>query len=143
MKTLLVLLLFSTLHVFSEASGASVLQIEFTEHDTYSIEVAHIQVGDTIEWLPTNEGHNVEFLLGPKLNSLPKKSKIDEQHSVVFTVPGVYLYGCTPHASMGMLGLVIVDNDLHNLESIKQIELPAVAMSVLRRLIRSALSYVK
>ena len=142
-KTLLLLLLFSTLHVFSAASVASVLQIEFTEDDTYSIEVAHIQVGDTIEWLPTNEGHNVEFLLGPKVNSLPKNSKIDEPHSVIFTVPGVYLYGCTPHASMGMLGLVIVDNDLHNLESIKQIELPAVAMSVLRRLIRSALSYVK
>ena len=128
---------------FSNVAVAKNLQIEFTEDDSYSIEVARIQVGDTIEWLPKNEGHNVEFLAGPEANSLPPKSKIDEPHSVVFEIPGVYLYGCTPHANMGMLGLVIVDNDLHNLESIKQIELPPVATAVLRRLIRIAQSHTK
>ena len=129
--------------IISKVSPAETIKIEFTEDDSYSIEVAHIDVGDTIEWLPKNEGHNVEFLAGPKMNSLPTKSEIDEVHSVVFTVPGVYLYGCTPHGNMGMIGLIIVGNDFHNLEKIKNIPLPHVASSVLKRLIRIAQSHSK
>ena len=30
----------------------------------YSQDIAKIDVGDTIKWLPTNKGHNVEFLGG-------------------------------------------------------------------------------
>ena len=129
--------------IISKVSPAETIKIEFTEDDSYSIEVAHIDVGDTIEWLPKNEGHNVEFLAGPKMNSLPTKSEIDEVHSVVFTVPGVYLYGCTPHRNMGMLGLIIVGNDFHNLEKINNIQLSHVATSVLKRLIRIAQSHSK
>ena len=129
--------------IISKVSPAETIKIEFTEDDSYSIEVAHIDVGDTIEWLPKNEGHNVEFLAGPKMNSLPTKSEIDEVHSVVFKVPGVYLYGCTPHGNMGMIGLIIVGNDFRNLEKIKNIELPLVATSVLKRLIRIAQSHSK
>ncbi len=129
--------------IISKVSPAETIKIEFTEDDSYSIEVAHIDVGDTIEWLPKNEGHNVEFLAGPKINSLPTKSEIDKVHSVVFKVPGVYLYGCTPHRNMGMLGLIIVGNDFHNLEKIKNIQLSHVATSVLKRLIRTAQSHSK
>ena len=129
--------------IISKVSPAETIKIEFTEDDSYSIEVAHIDVGDTIEWLPQNEGHNVEFLAGPKINSLPTKSGIDKFHSVVFKVPGVYLYGCTPHRNMGMLGLIIVGNDFHNLEKIKNIQLSHVATSVLKRLIRIAQSHSK
>ena len=129
--------------IISKVSPAETIKIEFTEDDSYSIEVAHIDVGDTIEWLPKNEGHNVEFLVGPKINSLPTKSEIDKVHSVVFKVPGVYLYGCTPHRNMGMLGLIIVGNDFHNLEKIKNIQLSHVATSVLKRLIRIAQSQSK
>ena len=119
---------------------AETIQIEFTENDSYSIEVARIEVGETIEWLPKNKGHNVEFLAGPKMDLLPKESNIDEVHSVVFKVPGVYLYRCTPHGNMGMLGLIIVGNDFHNIEKVKEIELSRVASSVLKRLIRIAQS---
>ena len=129
--------------IISKVVPAETIKIEFTEDDSYSIEVAHIDVGDTIEWLPKNEGHNVEFLVGPKINSLPTKSEIDKVHSVVFKVPGVYLYGCTPHRNMGMLGLIIVGNDFHNLEKIKNIQLSQVATSVLKRLIRIAQSHSK
>ena len=137
------IILFSVVTVLITPKVASVktIQIEFTEDDSYSIEVVRIDIGDTIEWLPKNKGHNVEFLIGPKMSSLPVKSKIDERHSVVFTIPGVYLYGCTPHANMGMLGLIIVGNDFHNIEKLKEIDLPRVATSVLKRLIRIAQSH--
>ena len=54
--------------------GADTVKIEFTSDDSYSIEVAKICVGDTIEWLPKNEGHNVEFLSGPNMKALPEHS---------------------------------------------------------------------
>ena len=127
----------------AKASFAETIEIEFTEDDSYSIEVAHINIGDTIKWLPKNEGHNVEFFAGPDMNSLPLTSEIDEIHSVVFKAPGVYLYGCTPHADMGMLGLIVVGNDLHNLEAIKSIQLSRVAKSVLKRFIEKARSGAK
>ena len=124
----------------SRFSFAETIQIDFTADDSYSIEVAKINVGDTIEWLPKNDGHNVEFLGGPDFSSLPEKSDLNAFHSVTFKFPGVYLYHCTPHGNMGMLGLVIVGNDFHNLEDIEGIELSRVAKSVLQRLIRIAQS---
>jgi len=87
-----------------------------------------------------NEGHNVEFIAGPKMDELPNNSKINESHSVLFKTPGIYLYGCTPHLNMGMLGLIIVGNDFHNLNEVNKIELSYVANSVLNRLIRTAQS---
>ena len=118
--------------------SAETVQIEFTEHDSYSVEVAHIKVGDTIEWLPKNNGHNVEFLASPTINFLPKKSDLNDFYSVVFEKSGVYIYQCTPHGNMGMLGLIVVGNDFHNLKDIEKLELSPVASSVLKRLIRVA-----
>ena len=125
--------------IISNTVYSKTIQIDFTPYETYSIEVAHIDVGDTIEWLP-NADHNVEFLGGPDMSSLPEKSKFNVFYSVNFNAPGVYLYHCTPHGNMGMLGLVIVGNDFHNLKDIEGIELSRVAKSVLKRLIRIAKS---
>ena len=128
-----------SLLLISNLVNAGTTQIEFTENDTYSLEVAQINVGDTIEWLPKNKGHNVEFLAGPDMNALPPKSKLNSLHSVIFELPGVYLYQCTPHGNMGMLGLVVVENDFHNLQNLNEIKLSRVATSVLKRLTKKAL----
>ena len=125
--------------LISNLVNAETIQIEFTENDTYSLEVAKINVGDKIEWLPKNKGHNVEFLAGPDMNDLPPKSKLNSLHSVIFELPGVYLYQCTPHGNMGMLGLVVVENDFHNLQNLNEIKLSRVATSVLKRLTKKAL----
>ena len=37
-----------------------------------------------------------------------KKSKNNKEVSITFDVPGLYVYVCTPHATMGMLGVVAV-----------------------------------
>ena len=123
--------------VISGSVYAKTIQIEFTEDDTFSKEVAYIDVGDTIEWLPKTEGHNVEFLGGPNMSSLPTSSEVDAFHSTTFDTSGVYLYHCKPHGNMGMLGLVIVGNNFHNLEEIVNIELSTTAKAVLKKLIKS------
>ena len=121
--------------IISNSVYSKTIQIDFTPYETYSIEVAHIDVGDTIEWLP-NADHNVEFLVGPDMNSLPEKSKFNVFYSVNFNTPGVYLYHCTPHGNTGMLGLIIVGNNFNNLKDIEEIELSPVAKSVLQKLVK-------
>lgn len=81
----------------------------------YSQEVANIEVGETITWVPTSKGHNVQFIAGPDGWDLPKKSKNNKEVAITFDTPGIYVYVCTPHATMGMLGVVVVgdgDNDV-------------------------------
>ena len=81
----------------------------------YSQDIARIDVGDTITWVPTSKGHNVEFIAGPDGWKAPKKSKNNKEVSITFDAPGVYLYQCSPHKSMGMIAIVVVgdgDNDI-------------------------------
>ena len=140
-KQLLIYLCFClTVFASSDTAVAKVIKIEFTEFDTYSPEIIHINVGDTVEWLPTNEGHNVEFIMTPTMVSLPEKSKMNEPYSMIFQEAGIYVYGCTPHLNTGMLGLIVVGNDFHNIEDINEIKLSPVANSVLKRLAKKAKS---
>ena len=74
----------------------------------YSEDIARIDVGDTITWVPTSKGHNVEFVAGPDGWEAPKKSKNGKEVAITFDTPGVYLYQCTPHKTMGMIALVVV-----------------------------------
>ena len=74
----------------------------------YSEDIARIEVGDTITWVPTSKGHNVEFIAGPDGWDAPRKSKLSKEVAITFDTPGVYLYQCTPHKSMGMIAIVVV-----------------------------------
>ena len=81
----------------------------------YGTDIARVEVGTSITWIPAQKGHNVEFIAGPDGWKAPKKSKINEEVTITFDTPGVYLYQCTPHATMGMIALVVVgdgDNDV-------------------------------
>ena len=52
----------------------------------YSVDVAKIDVGDTITWLPTSKGHNVEFIAGPDGAALPPKSGLNKD-CLLYTSP--------------------------------------------------------
>jgi len=81
----------------------------------YSEDIARIDVGDTITWTPNSKGHNVEFIAGPDGWDAPKKSKLSKEYAYTFDTPGVYLYQCSPHKTMGMIAIVVVgdgDNDI-------------------------------
>ena len=51
------------------------------------------------------------------------KSKNNKEVAITFDTPGVYLYQCTPHATMGMIAMVIVGEDLSNLDDIKAMKM--------------------
>ena len=74
----------------------------------YSQDITTIEVGEIITWVPTSKGHNVEFIAGPDGWKAPKKSKLNKEVAITFDTPGVYLYQCSPHKTMGMIAIVIV-----------------------------------
>ena len=120
MKLLLTAIIFSMFTISAQAFAD--IKIEMLNKDDkgnkmiYSEELVDIQVGDTITWLPTSKGHNVEFKTVPEGVDKIKKSKMNKEYSYTFEVPGVYVYWCTPHKSMGMIGVVIVGDDISNIE---------------------------
>ena len=90
----------------------------------FSQEIVRINSGDTVFWEATDKGHNVEFI---SKNGIPEgvekfKSKINKDTEYTFTIPGIYAYWCVPHKTMGMIGFVIVGDDLSNLDSIKKVK---------------------
>ena len=83
----------------------------------YGQDVAKIDVGQTITWTPDSKGHNVQFISVP--DGVEKvKSKLSKEFSYTFEQEGVYLYVCTPHATMGMIGMVIVGESDVNLDEV-------------------------
>ena len=84
----------------------------------YSQDIARVDVGETITWVPTSKGHNVEMIAGPNGANLPKKSKNSKEVSITFEVPGIYYYWCTPHKGKGMIGLVVVGSDTSNKDDV-------------------------
>ena len=81
----------------------------------YGQDVVKIDVGQTITWTPDSKGHNVQFVSVPE--GVEKvKSKLSKEFSYTFEQEGAYLYVCTPHASMGMIGMVIVGESDVNLD---------------------------
>ena len=103
-------------------SFATDIKIEMLNKDAegnrnvYSKEVVKVDVGDTVTWLPTSKGHNVEIISSP--NQMKFKSKNNKEAKITFDTPGIYYYWCTPHKGMGMIGLVVVGNDLSNINDV-------------------------
>ena len=106
------------------------------ERMVYSTEVAKVAVGDTITWLPASKGHNVHFISAPDGIELVK-SKMNKEFSFTFEKEGIYLYQCTPHKSMGMIGLVIVGENTDNLDSVKKTKVVGKTKKKLKKLLEN------
>merc|ERR1711998_767945 len=87
--------------LFATPSLAADFTIEMLNKDengnkmVFSQEVVRVDVGDTINWVPTTKGHNVEMMASP--NDMKFKSKVSKEASMTFDAPGIYYYLCSPH----------------------------------------------
>ena len=106
------------------------------ERMVYSTEVAKVAVGDTVTWLPASKGHNVHFISAPDGIELVK-SKMNKEFSFTFEKEGIYLYQCTPHKSMGMIGLVVVGENTDNLDSVKKAKVVGKSKKKLKKLLEN------
>ena len=100
------------------AEGAMVFEPAFVK----------VAPGDTVTFIPTDKGHNVETIKG----MIPEgaeafKSKMNEPYKVTFDKAGAYGVKCTPHVGMGMVGVVVVGDAAANLDAVKTGKLPKKA----------------
>jgi len=102
----------------------------------YGQDVAKIDVGQTITWTPDSKGHNVQFVSVPE--GVEKvKSKLSKEFSYTFEQEGVYLYVCTPHASMGMIGMVIVGESDVNLDEVLDYKFRGKSKKKFKKIVKS------
>tara|TARA_B100001540_G_scaffold32886_2_gene28871 strand:+ start:488 stop:922 length:435 start_codon:yes stop_codon:yes gene_type:complete len=139
MKKLFIFLVFfiSTNTAFTADVTIEMLNKLDDRNMVFSSEIVKVDVGDTVFWVSTDKGHNVEFI---SKNGVPDgvekfKSKVNKDAEFTFAIPGIYAYWCTPHKSMGMIGFVIVGDDLSNLESIKKVKFVGKSKKLAKSLI--------
>ncbi|MEM6303855.1 MAG: plastocyanin/azurin family copper-binding protein [Pseudomonadota bacterium] len=84
--------------------------------------ILRVKAGDTVLFKSVDRGHNAAAVdeMIPE-GTEEWKTKIGADEEVTFAQPGIYGYNCTPHASTGMVGLIIVEGEgmLDNLEDAK------------------------
>jgi len=137
-------------YVFVILFGLFIANVSFAEDTTvemlnkldkrtmvFSQEIVRIDPGDTVFWKATNPGHNVQFI---SKNGVPAgvekfKSKVGKDTEFTFTLPGIYAYWCVPHKTLGMIGFIIVGNDLSNLDSIKKVKFIGKSKKIAKGLI--------
>jgi pseudoazurin len=81
--------------------------------------VLSINSGDTVTFKATNPGHNSESMA----EMVPEGAEgwqggMGQEITVTFDQDGVYVYQCTPHLMMAMVGVIKVGSG-SNLEAIK------------------------
>jgi len=138
MRLLIILLgLLLSPSLFAETRTVEMLNKGENRSMVFSQEIVKINVGDSVFWQATDKGHNVEFI---KKAGVPDgvekfKSKVSRDAEYTFNIPGIYAYWCTPHKSMGMIGFIIVGDDLSNLESIKKVKFAGKSKKIAEALI--------
>ena len=106
------------------------------EYMVYSKKIVKIDVGDTVFWKATDSSHNVEFIKGAVPEGVETfRSKLSQDARYKFEIPGIYAYWCTPHKSLGMIGFVIVGNDLSNKEAVSNIKYFGKSKKIAEKLI--------
>ena len=134
-------LLIITITLWTSLSYAEDVTVEMlnklnNEYMVYSKKIVRVDVGDNVFWQSTDKGHNVEFIKGAIPDGVEKfKSKINKDVQYKFTIPGIYAYWCTPHKSMGMIGFVIVGNDLSNLNKVSKAKFSGKSKKIAKTLL--------
>tara|TARA_B000000475_G_C15626660_1_gene295558 strand:+ start:95 stop:526 length:432 start_codon:yes stop_codon:yes gene_type:complete len=80
--------------------------------------VLQVAIGDTVNFVATDMAHNSASTLIPA-GAKPWKGGMSRDISVTLDTEGVYVYECTPHKMMAMVGVIKVGNAT-NLDAIKQ-----------------------
>ena len=145
MKEIIAMLVLGTAVVFAGAAGAAEIEIKMLnkgEKGTMVFEPDYVSAapGDTIRFVPTDKGHNVETIKG----MLPEgaeafKSKFNEVFTVTLDREGVYGVKCAPHYGKGMVALIEVGQPV-NLEEAKAVKQTGKAKAVFAELFGQAVA---
>ena len=94
--------------------------------------VLKIAVGDTVTFKPTNPGHNsasIDGMIPPGASSWD--GGMSQEVTIKFTEEGTYVYQCTPHLMMAMVGVIVVGDASANLSAVKNAAIEKKAQFVM------------
>ena len=89
-----------------------------------------VEVGDTINFIATDISHNTESIAG----LIPEGAQgwsgtINENVSVVIDKEGVYVYQCTPHLILGMVGVIQAGESVNKEKVMASIDKVTIAVN--------------
>lgn len=74
--------------------------------------------GDTVKFIPSDKGHNVESIKGMLPEGVKKfKSKFNKEYVLKVEKDGLYGLKCTPHVGLGMVALIAVGEPVNEAEA--------------------------
>jgi len=73
--------------------------------------VLSVNKGDTIKFVATDMAHNSASVFTPP-GATPWRGMMSRDISVTLDTPGVYIYECTPHNMMAMVGVIQVTDGM-------------------------------
>jgi plastocyanin len=107
MKT--ILLLIACIALEAQVTRANIYSVLVKDY-SFTPATVTAEVGDTIRWIWQGGSHTTTSTTIPA-GAAPWDSPITPTNAVfqyILTVPGTYLYLCTPHASLSMTGIIVV-----------------------------------
>ena len=115
--------LFLTLYALSAASEDHIVKMLNAGKEgmmVFEPAVLSIKKGDTVKFVATDVAHNSSSVEGmiPE-GAQPWVGPMNQDIEVTLTEEGVYVYQCTPHNMMAMIGVIKVETS-SNLDSIKE-----------------------
>ena len=115
--------LFLTLYALSASSQDHIVKMLNAGKEgmmVFEPAVLSIKKGDTVKFVATDVAHNSSSVEGmiPE-GAQPWVGPMNEDIEVTLTEEGVYVYQCTPHNMMAMIGVIKVET-ISNLDSIKE-----------------------
>ena len=121
LKTFLVLGL-SVFGVFTSAANHEVRMLNSGAEGFMVFEPAVVKaaVGDTVTFKATDMAHNsasIEGMIPEGANSW--NGAMSQDVTVTVNKEGVYVYQCTPHSMMAMVGVIQVGGSLSNMDAIQ------------------------
>ena len=114
--------------IFAGTAGAAEIEVKLLNKGekgamVFEPDFVSAAPGDTIRFVPTDKGHNVETIKGMTPEGAePFKSKFNEEFTVTLDKEGIYGVKCAPHYGMGMVALIEVGQpvNLTEAQAVKQ-----------------------
>ena len=129
----------------SVAAFADTIEVEMlTKNDAgdrmvFSQELVRAEVGDIIRFLPTEKGHNAQSVKGALPDGQKSfKGKQNKTVEYLVTETGLTAVVCAPHQAMGMVALIVVENDLSNAQKILDARVRGKGKDKIKALIEQA-----
>ena len=119
-KLLLLGLIFTTSFGYAAQHKVQMLNSGLEGYMVFEPALLTVELGDSVTFVATDLSHNSASIKGmiPE-GAVPWSGKMSEDVTVIFDKDGVYVYQCTPHAMMAMVGVINVGDTKSNLKSVK------------------------